>query len=57
MWLGHKWLLAPVSNSIWQSVPSNHFPTIYPCSDIEYFSSSLFLLAMVISILPKYVVL
>ena len=46
--LGNKWsdlqhkkcdldindLLAPVSNSIWHSVPSNNFPMVYPCSDI-----------------------
>ena len=49
-------LLAPVSNSIWHSIPSNNFPIIYPCSDIGNISSALILLALVISILPKYVI-
>ena len=50
-------LLAPVYNNIWHSVPSNIFAIIYPCSDIGNLSSALILLALVIAILPKYVVL
>ena len=50
-------LLAPVSYNIWHSVPSNKFPTIYPCSDIGIYSSVLILLALVKSVLSKYVIL
>ena len=50
-------LQASVSNSIWHSVPSNSFPTVYPYADIGNVSSALILLTLVMSILPKYVVL
>ena len=50
-------LLAPVSNSTLHPVPSNSFPIVHPCSDIGHFSSVLIFFALVISILPKYVVL
>ena len=52
-----NYLLAPVSKSISHSMPSNNFPTVYYCSDIGNFSSALILLALVMSILPKYVML
>ena len=38
-------------------MPSNSIPTIYPYSDIGNFSSTLIFLALVMFILPKYVVL
>ena len=50
-------LLAPVSNSICHSVPSNTFPIMYPCSDIGNDSSALILLFLDLSTFPKYVVL
>ena len=52
-----KDLLAPVSNHIWHSVPSNKFTIVYPCSDIGKDSSTLILLSLDLSHFPKYVVL
>ena len=52
-----KDLLAPVSNNIWHSVPSNSFPNMYPCSDMGKASSALCLSFLDLSDFPKYVVL
>ena len=46
-------LLAPVSNNIWNSVPSNSFPIVYLGSDIGNASYTLILLALVMSTLSK----
>ena len=50
-------LLALVSKSIQNSVPSSNFPTVYPFSDIGNLSSTFTLSDLVMSILPEYVVL
>ena len=52
-----KDLLAPVSNNIFHSVPSNNFCIVYPCSDMGKDSSALILLFFDLSAFPKYVVL
>ena len=46
-----------MSKSILHSEPSNSLPTVYPCFDMGNLSYTLILLALVMSILPKYVVL
>ena len=50
-------LLVLVCNNTSHSVPSNNFPIVYPCSDIENDSSALILLVIHVFIFPKYVVL
>ena len=50
-------LLAPVSISMVHSVLSINLPLVYPCPDIGIFSSALITYSLVISVLPKYVVL
>ena len=50
-------LLAPVSNSNWHSVPSNSLPNVYPCSEMGKDYSAFNLSFLVLSDLPKYVVI
>ena len=52
-----KDLLAPESNSIWHSAPSNNFPMVYLCSDMGKDSSALILIFLDLSAFPRYVVL
>ena len=50
-------LLAPVSICMVYSVWFNNLPFVYPCPEIGNFSSALITYSLVISVLPKYVVL
>ena len=52
-----KDLLDPISSNIWQSVPSNNFPIVHPCSYIGKDSSPLILLFLDLTTFPNCVVL
>ena len=50
-------LLTPASNSNWHAVPSNSLPNVYPCPEMGNDSYTFNLSFLVLSDLPKYVVL